>query len=106
MEQNYKLSERESHTTHISNSKERSIEILLSKTEEEEEETKKIEEKKKTKKIVGQTNVEHHLVHQHINNGITRGEVTEKRIDKIFKDILAENNLNLVKNFYIHIQEA
>ena len=38
--------------------------------------------------------------------GVPGGKVTEKGTDKIFKDILAENNPKLMKNIYIHIQEA
>lgn len=34
------------------------------------------------------------------------GEVTEQGTDKILRDILAENNPDLVKNIYIHIEEA
>ena len=38
--------------------------------------------------------------------GVPGGKVTEKGTDEIFKDILAENNPKLMKNIYIHIQEA
>lgn len=36
---------------------------------------------------------------------VPEGKVTEKGTDKICKDILAENNPDLTKSIYIHIQE-